>query len=644
MRFTPRFLDELRDRVKVTDYVGRKVKLVRRGRNYTGLCPFHNEKTPSFSVNEDKGFFHCFGCGEHGNVIDFVMKTEGWSFPEAVERLATDAGMELPTRDARDEQREKAQRSLHEVMELAASFFEQELKGSRGARARAYLEGRQIVGPAVAPFRIGFSPDSRSALKEHLLASGVSIEDMVEAGLLIVPDDGGAPYDRFRGRVMFPIIDPRGRVIAFGGRTLDPDGKPKYLNSPETSLFKKSMVLFNFGSARKAVTQGAQLVAVEGYVDVISLVAAGFPGAVAPLGTALTEEHLEMMWRIVPEPILCFDGDSAGLKAAQRGLDLALPLLEPGHSLRLATLPAGQDPDDLLKAKGAAALTAVLNEAQSLSEMLWRREIESADLTTPERRAGAEANLMKLIDGIGDTKVKEHYRTMMRDRLRQLFSPGSQRRDGSGSSPRRQEDFRARPPFQPRKPFGQPERPGARPLWTPPVSDALRRSAAGRGLATTASPCGMAEEALILAILHHPFLLEAFAEVLSGLTISEPKLDKLRGELLHAASLDLSLDSQGLRDHLRERGYGDVCDRLERRPMLKSMAVTRSETPRHDVLREFEHVLSRHRKLTELESEHSQAAEAYRREATEENFARLRAIDHELKSTLGAEAGPPDAF
>lgn len=644
MRFTPRFLDELRDRVKVTDYVGRKVKLTRRGRNYTGLCPFHNEKSPSFSVNEDKGFFHCFGCGEHGNVIDFVMKTEGWSFPEAVERLATDAGMELPKRDARDEQREKAQRSLHEVMELAAAFFEKELRGPRGAKARAYLEGRQIVGPAVAPFRIGFSPDSRSALKDHLTAAGVSIEDMVETGLLIAPEEGGTPYDRFRGRVMFPIIDPRGRVIAFGGRTLDPDGKPKYLNSPETPLFKKSMVLFNFGAARKAVTQGAPLVAVEGYVDVISLVAAGFPGAVAPLGTALTEEHLEMMWRVVPEPILCFDGDSAGLKAAQRGIDLALPLLEPGHSLRLATLPAGQDPDDLIKAKGAAALTAVLNEAQSLSEMLWRREIESADLSTPERRAGAEANLMKLIDGIGDTKVKEHYRTMMRDRLRQLFSPGRERRDDGGQGPRRREGFQPRPPFQPRKPFGQQERPGARPLWTPPVSDALRRSAAGRGLATTASPSGMAEEALILAILHHPFLLEAFAEVLAGLTISEPKLDKLRGELLHAASLDLSLDSQGLRDHLKERGYGDVCDRLERRPMLKSMAVTRPETPRHDVLREFEHVLSRHRKLTELESEHSQAAEAFRREATEENFARLRAIDHELKSTLGAEAGPPDAF
>ena len=641
MRFTPRFLDELRDRLRVTDYVGRKVKLIRRGRNHVGLCPFHSEKTPSFSVNEDKGFFHCFGCGESGNVIDFVMRTEGWTFPEAVERLASDAGIELPKRDPRDEQREKAQRSLHEIMELAAQFFEKELTGPRGARARSYLEGRQLVGPAVAPFRLGYSPDSRSALKDHLAVAGVSMEDMIEVGLLISPDEGGVPYDRFRGRVMFPIMDPRGRIIAFGGRTLDPDGKPKYLNSPETSLFKKSMVLFNLGAARKAVTQGASLVAVEGYVDVISLVAAGFSGAVAPLGTALTEEHLEMMWRIVPEPILCFDGDAAGIKAAQRGIDIALPLLEPGHSLRLALLPSGQDPDDLLRAKGAGAMNTVLSEALSLSEMLWRREIESADLSTPERRAGAEAGLMRLIDGIGDMKVREHYRTMTRERLKALFSPAFANRDSNGGFQRPREDgFRSR---QGRKGF-QPDRPGGRPQWTPPVSDALRRSAAGRGLAASDKPSGMAEETLLLAVLRHPFLLDGFAEVLAGVTISEPKLDKLRGELLHAASLDQSLDSQGLRDHLRQRGFGDVCDRLERRPMLKSMAVTRSETPHADVLREFEHVLSRHRKLTELETEHSQAAEAFRRESTEENFARLRAIDQELKSTVGAEAGPPDEF
>lgn len=640
MRFTPRFLDELRDRLRLSDYVGRKVKLVRRGRNHTGLCPFHNEKSPSFSVNEDKGFFHCFGCGEHGNVIDFVMKTEGLSFPEAVEKLAGDAGMELPRRDARDEAREKAQKSLHEIMEMAAAFFEGELRGARGAKARAYLDGRQLSGPIAQRFRLGFSPDTRHSLKDHLAAKGVAVADMVEAGLLVAPDEGGAPYDRFRGRVMFPIADARGRVIAFGGRTLDPDGKPKYLNSPETPLFRKSTVLFNLAPARKAVAAGAPLVAVEGYVDVIALAASGFEGAVAPLGTALTEEHLEQMWRMAPEPILCFDGDKAGVKAAQRGIDLALPLLKPGQSLRLALLPGGQDPDDLIRARGAPAMQEVLNAALPLAEMLWRREVESADLSTPERRAGAEVNLMRLVDSIEDQRVKEHYRTNMRERLRALFAPGSGRREG-GDRPR-PSDRGPRPPFQPRN--MRPERPGARPAWTPPVSDALRRSAAGQGLSGASGSAGMAEEVLILAILRHPFLLEAHAETLAMLTISEQNLDKVRHEILHASSLDQSLDSQRLGNHLRKRGLGDVCERLERRPMLRSMAVTRAETPHAVVVREFEHALSRHRKLNELAGEHAMAAETFRRDATEENLARLRAIDEELRSQQGSEAGPPDNF
>jgi DNA primase len=639
MRFTPRFLDELRDRVSITDVVSRKVRLVRKGKSHLGLCPFHNEKSPSFNVSAEKGFYHCFGCGVSGNAITFVMETEGLSFPEAVEKLASDIGMELPARDARDDEREAERRSLYEVMEFAAAFFERELQGARGAKARAYLDGRQLTGPKVEPFRLGFAPDSRNALKEHLAAKNVSVEEMVEAGLLVAPDDGGAPYDRFRGRVIFPIIDAKGRVIAFGGRTLDPDGKPKYLNSPETPLFKKSTVLFNFGPARKACTGGATLIAVEGYVDVIALVAAGFDGAVAPLGTALTEEHLQMMWRIAPEPVLCFDGDAAGIKAAQRGIDLALPLLEPGQSLKFALLPGGQDPDDLIRAQGASAMQAVLDEAVALSEMLWRREIESADLATPERRAGAERNLMKLIDAIAEPKVREHYRTAMRERLRVLFAPGEAQRPGGAAG--RREPWTPR--FSPRGPF-KPERPGARPQWTPPVSEAVRRSAAGRGLAQAQAHSEPSAAALILAALTHPFLLEAHDEAFANLPIPAENLDKIRRELLHAASLGHSLDSQGLRDHLRHRGLGEACERLERRPMLRSMAMTRRDTAQPIVLREFQHALARHRKLTELEAEHAQAAEALRREMTDENLARLRAITDELRSTIGAEAGPPDAF
>jgi DNA primase len=641
MRFTPRFLDELRERMRVTDVVGRKVKLVRRGRNHTGLCPFHNEKTPSFSVNADKGFYHCFGCGAHGDVITFVMETEGLSFPEAVEQLASQAGMQLPARNEHDDEREKARRSLYDVMELAATFFENELKGARGAKARAYLEGRQLTGAAVEPFRLGFAPDSRNALKEHLAGKGVSPDEMAEAGLTIAPDDGGAHYDRFRGRVIFPIADVRGRVIAFGGRTLDPEGKPKYLNSPETPLFKKSAVLFNFGPARKEVSQGALLIAVEGYVDVIALVAAGFHGAVAPLGTALTEEHLQMMWRVAPEPILCFDGDQAGIKAAQRGIDLALPLLEPGQSLKLALLPEGQDPDDLIRARGSAAMQGVLDEAVPLFDMLWRREIENADLLTPERRAGAEKQLMERVREIADPKVREYYHSMMREKLRALFAPaggggGGQRSDGGQG---RRQPWTPRAPFVPRGPF-KPERPGARPTWTPPVSDAVRRSAAGRGH----GPARPSEEALILAALTHPFLLEDHAETLATLPIAEAKLDKLRRELLTAASLGQSLDSQGLRDHLTRRGVGDICERLERRPMLRSMAMTRRETSAAVVSREFVHAVARHHKLTALEAEHVQAAEALKREATEENLARLRAIADELQSMSGTEAGPLDAL
>lgn len=624
MRFTPRFLEELRDRVRVTDVVGRKVKLVRRGRNHVGLCPFHTEKTPSFSVNADKGFYHCFGCGVHGDIISFVMETEGLSFPEAVEQLASQAGMALPARDERDDEREKARRSLYDVMELAAAFFENELK-QRGAKARAYLEGRQLSGPAVAPFRLGFAPDSRTALKEHLAAKGVAVDDMVEAGLVGAPDDGGAPYDRFRGRAIFPITDLRERVIAFGGRTLDPEGKPKYLNSPETPLFKKSTVLFNFGPARKAVTQGAPLIAVEGYVDVIALVVAGFAGAVAPLGTALTEEHLEMMWRVAPEPVLCFDGDKAGVAAAQRAIDLAMPLLAPGQSLRFALLPEGQDPDDLIRARGASAMQAVLGEAVPLADMLWRREVESVDLATPERRAGAEKRILGLVQQIGDMKVREHYRTMMQERLRTLFAPA-----GAG----RGEAFVGRrAPF---KPFAPAYRPGGkepRPTWVPPVSAALRRSRVAAAAQSGGGDTAYGQEALLLgAVLNHPFLLEGQTETLSGLSLGDRELDKLKRALVDAASSGKTLDRQGLRDHLTRQGLAGICERVAGYSLLRGARWAGPGSSTTTVLLGWLHVLDVHRRATQLEAEHRMAAAAYKSDQSDANFARMRALEEELKS------------
>ena len=315
MTFPPQFLDEIRTRVPLEGVIGKRVRLTRRGRELLGLCPFHKEKTPSFTVNEDKGFFHCFGCGEHGDVIGFVMRDEGLSFPEAVERLAGDAGLALPARDPRAEAREKQRLSLFEVVEAAAKWFEAELAGPRGAQARRYLEGRGVDEATRATFRLGYAPDSRTALRTRLEKDGVTQAMLLEAGLIIAPDDGRAPYDRFRGRLIFPIWDRRGRVVAFGGRALG-DGQPKYLNSPETPLFAKGSLLYGQHLAAPAARKAGQVIAVEGYMDAIALHQAGIAQAVAPLGTALTEQQLEGLWRLADDPVLCFDGDEAGKRAA----------------------------------------------------------------------------------------------------------------------------------------------------------------------------------------------------------------------------------------------------------------------------------------------------------------------------------------
>src|SRR6202045_116327 len=343
MRFTPQFLDELRARLPVSEVVGRRVKLKRAGREWKGLSPFQQEKSPSFTVNDQKGFYHDFSSGKHGDIISFLMETEGVGFAEAVERLAAMAGVPLPavTPDAaRHEQRRK---TLYDVMELAAKFFADTLASRNGAKARGYLADRAISPAVQLQFRIGYASGERFALKEYLGAQGIPVDDMVEAGLLIGGEDIPVPYDRFRDRVMFPITDFRDRVIAFGGRALEKDVPAKYLNSPETPLFHKGATLYNIASARAAAHKGAALIAVEGYVDVIAMVGAGFDAAVAPLGTALTADRLALLWKTGGEPMLCFDGDDAGRRAAYRAVDLAMPRLKPGKSLKFALLPQGQD-------------------------------------------------------------------------------------------------------------------------------------------------------------------------------------------------------------------------------------------------------------------------------------------------------------
>ena len=418
MRYPPHILDEIRARLPASSVVGRRVQLKKAGREWRGLSPFNAEKTPSFYVNDQKQFYHCFSSSKHGDIFTFLMETEGLSFPEAVERLAGEAGVSLPapTEDHRASETKRA--GAIEVMELAASWFEERLQSGQGSEARAYLERRALGREVQHRFRLGYAPNDRYALRDHLAGKGVDKALMVELGLLAAGEGISVPYDYFRDRVMFPITDTRGRVVAFGGRALAKDVRAKYLNSPETPLFHKGRMLYNLHGARKTAHERGSIIAVEGYVDVIAMTLAGHPETVAPLGTALTEDQLGLLWRHADEPILCFDGDKAGQRAAFRALDLALPLLEPGRSLRIALLPGGQDPDDLLRSGGPGAIDQVLAAALPLSELLWRRAMETGSVETPERRAGLAQTLRTTVATIRDETVRRYYRDEIEERLR----------------------------------------------------------------------------------------------------------------------------------------------------------------------------------------------------------------------------------
>jgi DNA primase len=642
-------LDELRHRINIAELIGRKVRLTRRGRNHVGLCPFHTEKSPSFNVQEDRGFFHCFGCGAHGDAFTFVMETEGLNFREAVEKLAAEQGMDSPLKGGRSPKDEKGAsgRTLYEVMDLAAAWFEEQLKAPHGAAARDYLKSRGLDGAARARFRLGFAPDGRTALIGHLSAKGVSLDEIIAAGLAGQAEGGGDPYDRFRARVMFPIFDVRGRCIAFGGRTLLPDGKPKYLNSPETPLFKKSAVLFNHQSARAAAAKGQQVVVAEGYVDVIALVMAGFEGAVAPLGTALTEDQIALLWRMADEPILCFDGDKAGAAAASRAIDRTLPELEPGKSLRFAILPQGQDPDDLIRAQGRDAMAWVLDGAKPLIEAIWERELQALDPSTPERVAGLRARLRALAGEIKDADLRRDYAQALNDRLKALIDS---KRGGSTAGKSGPDALRAprqgpsgRWPGPPdNTALGRLNRPG-RASWTPRPNQSLKATAAARpSRAPHADISLLREEALVLSVINHPNLLERHLDLISQISLASHRLDKIRQELLHAASLGSPLDRRGIRDHLTARGLGDDISRMERKPLLKVMPCVQTQTDSMVVERDWLHAVHRHGKLTGLEAEYQLAAGALQDDLSEAAYRRLQEIDREIKLVLGMEAGPPD--
>lgn len=410
-----RFLDEIRAKVPIADVVGARVKLVRKGREYTGLCPFHNEKTPSFTVNEAKGFYHCFGCGAHGDVIKFEMEAGGLPFMDAVTKLANKAGLKVPQFTRENEEEAKHRSSWYEIMDLAAGYFEKNLLLPSGHEAFEYLDRRGFDDTIIKKFRLGYAPDN-NGLHAYLLSKNVSESDMIELGLAVLSEKNSKVYDFFRNRVIIPIMDKRSRIIGFGGRVMGNE-QPKYLNSPETPIFNKRKVLYNLNYARDKAYENKRIIVCEGYMDVIAQSKYGFEYAVAPLGTALTEDQIQEAWKICPEPTLCFDGDSAGIRAAVRSVDRVLPILKPGYSLKYVFLPDKMDPDEFLKAKGAEEYEKAITNTTPLADLLWRKNLQAQPTDTPEQKAMFEKNIYEEISKITDEKVRGYYLQDMRTRI-----------------------------------------------------------------------------------------------------------------------------------------------------------------------------------------------------------------------------------
>src|SRR5262249_6445470 len=588
---------------------------------------------------------------------DFLMLTEGVSFPEAVERLAQQAGVPLPgiTREAQAQ--EDRRKTLHEGIELAAKFFEATLASRAGARGRGYLLDRGIAAPTELKCRLGYAPAEQYALKEHLGGAKVPVEDMIETGLLVSGEDIAVPYDRFRDRVMFPISDWRGRVIAFGGRALDKEVSAKYLNSPETPLFHKGATLYNIATARKAAHDGARVIAVEGYTDVIAMVTAGFEATVAPLGTALTSDQLALMWRMADEPILCFDGDDAGRRAAYRAVDLALPLIKPGKSLRFAALPDGQDPDELARSGGRDAIEDVLGAARPLADVLWTRESEAGPFDTPERRAALEARVGQVAATIGDESVRRYYKQDLAARLRRMFAPaayaakesGPARRGSSGRQPgaawfgarRSAESSRSGGTF----PFS--------------VAGGREDSYVAASPQLAASPVHRRHRAaiprraalILQAAINHPPLLHDHLQGLAAAPVRHADTQKLKGALIdvfahHFAEEfskasgddDGEAERTALAAELIRRGFADQLTRIERTITTPSVWGARPEAAANDVLLTWKQLIALHRQWHSLTRELKDAETALGQDNSEANYARLRDVKARLASLEGTEA------
>lgn len=603
MAFPPQFLDEIRARVPLAEVIGRRTRLIRRGREHVALCPFHNEKTPSFTVSEEKGFFHCFGCGAHGDVIGFVMRDEGLNFPEAVEKLAGHAGLAMPKETPQARERARAQISLYGVLEAATKWFEGQLKSAAGRAARDYLERRGLSAETIKAFRLGFAPDRRDGIKAALAGEEISEALMVTAGLLIEGEGEKGAYDRFRGRIIFPITDRRGRVIAFGGRAVG-DVQPKYLNSPDTPLFHKGAVLYGLPAACGAARKARRVIAVEGYMDVIALHQAGIAEVMAPLGTAVTELQLEELWRLAEAPILCFDGDQAGERAAFRAVERALPRLRSGRGLRFAGLPQGEDPDSLVNAGGVAAMEEVLAGAEPLSALLWKMAGGAESLESPEQRAAVNRRLGAAIERIPDRDLQFYYQRHFRVRL---YEGGTRQGRPAPSAPRQRPEAKLVPQDG---------------LGRTPQGNAARR-----------------ERTTLQTVLNFPGLVHEFHEDLARFPLATPRYRALRDALLELDVRHAEPTKAGFSYHLTQAGLEAVVDELVGQDArYLDWAARDSGAAERDARTQLRHVLDLHRRLGDLESEREAAEQALAADFSDANWRRLVSAVRAVSEAPGTEA------
>ena len=621
------YLDRLRARVSIAEVVGKRLDWDVRKSNpargdYWACCPFHGEKTPSFHVEDRKGFFYCFGCHEKGDVIGFVMKSDNLSFGETVDLLAREAGMPPPLRDPAAREKQEKRKGLSEAMEAAQRFYRAQLGSAAARGAREYLERRGLDTTVLDGFGIGYAPGG-NALGETLRGQGFKPDVLREAGLTGA-NENGSTFDVFRERILFPIRDQRGDVIAFGGRAMREDARAKYLNSPETPLFSKRGTLYNFGPARAAAGKGQRMIVAEGYMDVIALHRAGLEAAVAPLGTALTADQLALLWRAVDEPVVALDGDAAGLRAAARTAELALPLLQPGKTLLFALLPEGKDPDDLFREKGRAGLDAVLTGAEPMSRFLWRQETERQSLDTPERRAAFDARLKSLLSRIGDPGVRHHYETQFREWRHDLFAGIGKARDvGSPGSAKGRNR-----PFQPRQARTETRHSALVATGVPDLRHAL-------------------EEEILKLAFAAPAALADCCDALAEAEFANRNLDSIRSALI-SAFFDLADPETGqtvspLHQETRRRLTPDLSAQFER---LVSFT---GNSPDDDHLTS---ALNRHAAIRAREMERRDAEDSFMREGDERAFQRMvaarsahrAALESVVPAASGAEGASVQGF